>query len=223
MALFEETRYLRKTLDAQSKRLIEELGKLPLPSGSAESLSRIQFPIDPSSAHSLATAVYDAVATTADTKLVRDAVLATIGRLDMEFRILSSTVMASAAESIVHANCLPQKLNPIVKALLKSVEKQPNLVLQTRAAAAIAKLIFLCSSRSSSPNTKLIRKLMTTYVARFNEVNCESRRIHRRLSDARALERRGAEAALAEVLRLFAATTFEVRVPSVMVIPYSWI
>eukprot|EP00474_Spongospora_subterranea_P005158 CRZ05616.1 hypothetical protein [Spongospora subterranea] len=118
------------------------------------------------------------------------AITATKSRLESECRALVSTIHACAAAAFLSCQeALPDKLNPIIKPLLKSVENQRQPELQERAAKALGVLIRRCVGRSGSSNTKLLQKL----VAAATLIRGESP------DEKRLLELRGAKRTLRAV------------------------
>ncbi|KAK9993179.1 hypothetical protein SO802_022882 [Lithocarpus litseifolius] len=72
---------------------------------------------------------------------------------------LHVTVSALVAAAVVWMSELPARLNPIILPLMASIKREQEEILQQRAAAALAELIFHCISRRPSPNDKLFKNI----------------------------------------------------------------
>ncbi|KAJ2741712.1 TATA-binding protein-associated factor mot1 [Coemansia sp. BCRC 34301] len=78
---------------------------------------------------------------------------------------LSVSTGAAVAAAVVASRQLPSKLNAILRALMAAVKQEPSPLLQSRAAAAVARMAVLCYSGSESrlvaPADKMVRNLAT--------------------------------------------------------------
>lgn len=72
----------------------------------------------------------------------------------MHLRVHTFTACA-----VVNLGQLPEKLNPVIKPLMDAVKKEENTLVQNHAALCIAKLLQQCTTRSPSPNSKIIKNL----------------------------------------------------------------
>jgi len=72
---------------------------------------------------------------------------------------LHLTSLACCAAAVVHCGCLPPKLNQIIQPLMAAVRKEPEPEIQEVCASALAELIAACTTRSPSPNDKLVRNV----------------------------------------------------------------
>ena len=72
---------------------------------------------------------------------------------------LHGAVLAAAAGAAVGFGALPPKLNPFIQPLMSSVRRERDADLQAHAAASVAAMMKLCTSRSPSPNDKLLKNI----------------------------------------------------------------
>ncbi|KAF5829236.1 P-loop containing nucleoside triphosphate hydrolase protein [Dunaliella salina] len=72
---------------------------------------------------------------------------------------LHLTSLACCAAAVVHCGCLPPKLNQVIQPLMAAVRKEPEPEIQEVCASALAELIAACTTRSPSPNDKLVRNV----------------------------------------------------------------
>ncbi|CAN4128279.1 unnamed protein product [Withania somnifera] len=72
---------------------------------------------------------------------------------------LHVTVSSLLAAAVVWMNELPVKLNPIILPLMASIKREQEEILQSKAAEALAELIYRCMGRKPGPNDKLIKNL----------------------------------------------------------------
>ncbi|CAN4076462.1 unnamed protein product [Withania somnifera] len=89
----------------------------------------------------------------------RQRVLTTSGYLKCVQNNLHVTVSSLLAAAIVWMNELPVKLNPIILPLMASIKREQEDILQSKAAEALAELIYRCMLRKPGPNDKLIKNL----------------------------------------------------------------
>ncbi|XP_077114676.1 TATA-binding protein-associated factor 172 isoform X1 [Ranitomeya variabilis] len=92
----------------------------------------------------------------------RQQVQMTVMETNQEWQVLQLRVHTCAACAIVNLMQLPEKLNPIIKPLMESVKKEENTVVQNYAASCIAKLLQQCTSRTPSPNSKIVKNLCSS-------------------------------------------------------------
>ena len=72
---------------------------------------------------------------------------------------LHGSVLAAAAGAAIGFGALPPKLNPFIQPLMSSVRRERDEKLQFKAAASIAEMMNLCTSRKPSPNDKLLKNV----------------------------------------------------------------
>ena len=72
---------------------------------------------------------------------------------------LHGSVLAAAAGAAIGFGALPPKLNPFIQPLMSSVRRERDENLQVKAAASIAEMMNLCTSRKPSPNDKLLKNV----------------------------------------------------------------
>ncbi|XP_067042900.1 TATA-binding protein-associated factor 172-like [Acropora muricata] len=97
-----------------------------------------------------------------DVKLLevkRRHLMTTIGQMQSEYHKLHIRVQASVASSLIFLNKLPMKLNPVIRPIMDSIKKEEQVVMQTKSAKALAKLLELCMVRDPCPNPKIIKNL----------------------------------------------------------------
>ncbi|XP_073411973.1 TATA-binding protein-associated factor 172 [Dendrobates tinctorius] len=92
----------------------------------------------------------------------RQQVQMTVMETNQEWQVLQLRVHTCAACAIVNLMQLPEKLNPIIKPLMESIKKEENTVVQNYAASCIAKLLQQCTSRTPSPNSKIVKNLCSS-------------------------------------------------------------
>ncbi|KAM4032830.1 TATA-binding protein-associated factor 172 isoform 3-T3 [Anomaloglossus baeobatrachus] len=150
----------------ECKQLISSLADANVDVGSKVNCS--VFTID--QANELVTAVFSEVAgpLRANAKVYqqldgkRQQVKLTVMETNQEWQVLQLRVHTFAACAIVNLMQLPEKLNPIIKPLMESVKKEENTVVQNYAASCIAKLLQQCTSRTPSPNPKIVKNLCSS-------------------------------------------------------------
>ncbi|KAK4573373.1 hypothetical protein RGQ29_031366 [Quercus rubra] len=94
-----------------------------------------------------------------DVESLKQRLLTTSGYLKCVQSNLHVTVSALVAAAVVWMSELPARLNPIILPLMASIKREQEEILQQKAAAALAELIFHCISRKPSPNDKLIKNI----------------------------------------------------------------
>ncbi|XP_050252137.1 TATA-binding protein-associated factor BTAF1 isoform X2 [Quercus robur] len=94
-----------------------------------------------------------------DVESLKQRLLTTSGYLKCVQSNLHVTVSALVAAAVVWMSELPARLNPIILPLMASIKREQEEILQQKAAAALAELIFHCISRRPSPNDKLIKNI----------------------------------------------------------------
>ncbi|KAF3963659.1 hypothetical protein ACB098_12G153000 [Castanea mollissima] len=94
-----------------------------------------------------------------DVESLKQRLLTTSGYLKCVQSNLHVTVSALVAAAVVWMSELPTRLNPIILPLMASIKREQEEILQQKAAAALAELIFHCISRRPSPNDKLIKNI----------------------------------------------------------------
>lgn len=57
---------------------------------------------------------------------------------------------------------LPGKMNTVVQPIMASLRRETNPLLRSTAAVALAELVYLCRSKSPSPNGKYVLTCMIT-------------------------------------------------------------
>lgn len=67
--------------------------------------------------------------------------------------------MAAIAGAATQLNCLPAKLNPLIKPLMESLKRETLEPLQQLSAEHLAILTSLCLERNPCPNPKIIMNL----------------------------------------------------------------
>lgn len=72
-----------------------------------------------------------------------------------------NSTQAVLAGATVNMECLPEKLNPIVKPLMESIKREECQVFQQLSAQYLVKLLDLVSARNPCPNNKIITNLCT--------------------------------------------------------------
>uniref|UniRef100_A0A8D8QXG5 TATA-binding protein-associated factor 172 n=1 Tax=Cacopsylla melanoneura TaxID=428564 RepID=A0A8D8QXG5_9HEMI len=70
-------------------------------------------------------------------------------------------VQAVLAGALVQLQCLPAKLNPVIKPLMEALKFELNPLLQELAASHVGLLLGLCSERNPCPNNKIVSNLCT--------------------------------------------------------------
>jgi TATA-binding protein-associated factor len=158
---------------AEGVGITNELAKIPSPSLAGSVLATAEFPLLPAttlvtSANQLYTAWCSGVksnqvpleaelAKQLEARQVR--VIFSAACTQSTQRALQTSVSAVAAAALVAWSALPSKLNSVIRALMDSVKQEENLVLQSRSAAAVARLTRLCLSRKGSPSIKIVSNL----------------------------------------------------------------
>ncbi|KAK1333626.1 hypothetical protein QTO34_006011 [Cnephaeus nilssonii] len=92
----------------------------------------------------------------------RQQVQMTITETNQEWQVLQLRVHTFAACAVVSLQQLPEKLNPIIKPLMETIKKEENTLVQNYAAQSIAKLLQQCTTRTPSPNSKIIKNLCSS-------------------------------------------------------------
>ncbi|KAH6823556.1 ROOT GROWTH DEFECTIVE 3 [Perilla frutescens var. hirtella] len=92
---------------------------------------------------------------------LKQKLLTTSGYLKCVQNNLHLTVSALLADAVVWMSELPVKLNPIILPIMSSIKREQEEILQNKAAASLAELIYHCIGRKPSPNDKLIKNLCT--------------------------------------------------------------
>lgn len=67
---------------------------------------------------------------------------------------------SSIATAIVAAGSLPEKITPLVKPLVDSVEKEEEDLLQSRSAFAVAQIVELVQGRATNPSPKIVANIL---------------------------------------------------------------
>lgn len=91
----------------------------------------------------------------------RSKLLASAAHLHSEEVRLHSSVLAAAAGAAVAFGALPPKLNPFIQPLMMSIRRECDSLLQRQSAAALARLIMLCTARSPSPVGKISQNIIS--------------------------------------------------------------
>lgn len=92
-------------------------------------------------------------------ELLKQRLLGTSGYLKCVQSNLHVTVSSLVAAAVVWMSELPAKLNPIILPLMASIKREKEEILQSKAAEALAELMFRCTARKPSPNDKLLKNL----------------------------------------------------------------
>ncbi|EHB13114.1 TATA-binding protein-associated factor 172 [Heterocephalus glaber] len=92
----------------------------------------------------------------------RQQVQMTVTETNQEWQVLQLRVHTFAACAVVSLQQLPEKLNPIIKPLMETIKKEENTLVQNYAAQCIAKLLQQCTTRTPSPNSKIIKNLCSS-------------------------------------------------------------
>uniref|UniRef100_A0A673CE02 BTAF1 RNA polymerase II, B-TFIID transcription factor-associated n=1 Tax=Sphaeramia orbicularis TaxID=375764 RepID=A0A673CE02_9TELE len=83
----------------------------------------------------------------------------TVLETNAEWQQLHLRVHMFTACAVINLQVLPDKLNPLVRPLMETIKREENTLIQSYAAAFIAKLLQQCASRSPCPNPKIIKNL----------------------------------------------------------------
>jgi len=83
----------------------------------------------------------------------REATLAAVGAIRLAQAQLHDGVLAAAAGAVVATGVLPGKLNALIRPLMSTLQRNPSAMLQSTAAASLARLLHLCTRcvRASRP------------------------------------------------------------------------
>uniref|UniRef100_A0A665UB46 BTAF1 RNA polymerase II, B-TFIID transcription factor-associated n=1 Tax=Echeneis naucrates TaxID=173247 RepID=A0A665UB46_ECHNA len=84
---------------------------------------------------------------------------ATVIETSTEWQQLHLRVHMFTACAVINLQVLPDKLNPLVRPLMEAIKREENTLIQSYAAAFIAKLLQQCAGRSPCPNPKIIKNL----------------------------------------------------------------
>ncbi|XP_029441849.1 LOW QUALITY PROTEIN: TATA-binding protein-associated factor 172-like, partial [Rhinatrema bivittatum] len=84
---------------------------------------------------------------------------ATVTETSTEWQNLHLRVHMFIACAVVNLQVLPEKLNPVVRPLMETIKLEENALIQSYAAAFIAKLLQQCKGRSPCPNPKILKNL----------------------------------------------------------------
>ncbi|CAH9101648.1 unnamed protein product [Cuscuta epithymum] len=90
---------------------------------------------------------------------MKQRVLTTGGYLKCVQNNLHVTVSALLAAAVVWMSNLPAKLNRVILPLMASIKREQDEMLQSKAAEALAELIYCCMDRKPGPNDKLIKNI----------------------------------------------------------------
>lgn len=71
------------------------------------------------------------------------------------------STQAILAGATVNMECLPEKLNPVVKPLMESMKREKCQIIQQLSAQYLVKLLDLVRNRTPNPNNKIITNLCT--------------------------------------------------------------
>ncbi len=85
--------------------------------------------------------------------------LATIELYEREERDLHTVVLSCLGSAVVALGKLPEKLNPLIHALMNSIQREENVTLQQRTGRSLAHLIQLCVNRVPCPNSKIVKNV----------------------------------------------------------------
>lgn len=75
--------------------------------------------------------------------------------------ISPNSTQAILAGATVNMECLPEKLNPVVKPLMESMKREKCQIIQQLSAQYLVKLLDLVRNRTPNPNNKIITNLCT--------------------------------------------------------------
>ena len=142
----------------------------------------------------------------------RKRLMSTISIIGTTQSILRLSVQGGISCVLVAWSALPSKLNPIIHSLMTSIKTEENEILQSRYAAATARLIKLVVNRKPCPNSKIIKNICTicssdrtlTPLINFNSlppISEEEAKIN-------TVARRGAEHCLVSICKLFQEKIF---------------
>lgn len=71
------------------------------------------------------------------------------------------SAQAALAAAVVCMQCLPEKLNPVVKPLMESIKREECELLQQLSAEFLVQLMYQVCDRNPSPNNKILTNLCT--------------------------------------------------------------
>lgn len=77
----------------------------------------------------------------------------------MVYIYVTFSTQAILAGATVNMECLPEKLNPVVKPLMESIKREECQIIQQLSAQYLVKLLDLVRSRNPNPNNKIITNL----------------------------------------------------------------
>jgi hypothetical protein len=75
----------------------------------------------------------------------REATLAAVGAIRLAQAQLHDGVLSAAAGAVVATGVLPGKLNALIRPLMSTLQRNPSAMLQSTAAASLARLLHLCT------------------------------------------------------------------------------
>ena len=76
-----------------------------------------------------------------------------------EYETLQTRVSGQIVSVLILNSDLPVRLNPFIRPLMDCVKREPLTFFQSKAAVSLALLLRKCSSRSPSPNSKIVKNL----------------------------------------------------------------
>ena len=78
-----------------------------------------------------------------------------------EYETLQTRVSGQIVSVLILNSDLPVRLNPFIRPLMDCVKREPLTFFQSKSAVSLALLLRTCSSRTPSPNSKIVKNLTT--------------------------------------------------------------
>ncbi|GAB0093033.1 TATA-binding protein-associated factor 172 [Sergentomyia squamirostris] len=91
----------------------------------------------------------------------RKGLLTSCTQTTLEQNVFNITTQAALAGAVVSLNCLPERLNPVIKPIMESLKREEVEIMQQLSAKYLVKLLNLIVSRNPCPNNKIVTNLAT--------------------------------------------------------------
>lgn len=91
----------------------------------------------------------------------RKCLLRTAQQIQKDQVSLTTRVQSLLATFLVRLDQLPEKLNPVIRPLMESIRREESPLLQGESAGSLVHLMGSCVARTSCPNGKIVRNLLT--------------------------------------------------------------
>jgi TATA-binding protein-associated factor len=136
-----------------------------------------------------------------DVRILSESISGSISSYKLHLQLGLNETRASAACALIAMQAVPDKLGPVINALLQSIQEEPREIVQSISALHLAKLMLMNLKRQPNPNAKLMKRLLILATQRIADFNLD-------VSGAMPVSRRGCVKVLELVCGLFKENLF---------------